>query len=79
MIGQRTTVCLVCGLYDPYDGQGDGIGSCDCPRCPWCGAGPESCDCRQDGPCACGGDCWDDDEALRPVETVTAFNERGLL
>ena len=25
--------CDVCGLPDPYDGGGDGIGSCGCPRC----------------------------------------------
>ena len=25
--------CDVCGLPDLYGGQGDGIGSCDCPRC----------------------------------------------
>ena len=29
--------CDVCNLPDPYHGQGDGIGSCDCPRCE-CGA-----------------------------------------
>jgi hypothetical protein len=26
-------VCDVCRLPDPYNGGGDGIGSCDCPRC----------------------------------------------
>ena len=31
-------VCDVCGLPDPYRGDGDGIGSCDCPRCEGCGA-----------------------------------------
>lgn len=25
--------CDVCGLPDLYGGTGDGIGSCDCPRC----------------------------------------------
>jgi hypothetical protein len=25
--------CDVCGLPDLYIGGGDGIGSCDCPRC----------------------------------------------
>ena len=30
--------CDVCSLPDPYAGQGDGIGSCDCPRCEGCGA-----------------------------------------
>lgn len=25
--------CDVCGLPDPYNGAGDGIGSCECPRC----------------------------------------------
>lgn len=28
-----STDCDVCGLPDIYDGQGDGIGSCECPRC----------------------------------------------
>ena len=25
--------CDVCGLPDIHQGAGDGIGSCDCPRC----------------------------------------------
>lgn len=39
--------CDVCGLPDPYNGQGDGIGSCDCPRCDGCdaAAGSEFCAC----------------------------------
>ena len=39
----------VCRLPDPYDGEGDGIGSCDCPRCN-CGeaAGSVFCDCPDD-------------------------------
>lgn len=40
--------CLDCGLPDPYNGQGDGIGSCDCPRCQCCGAGPQECECNRD-------------------------------
>lgn len=40
--------CPVCGLPDSYRGQGDGIGSCDCPRCDCCGAGPDECHCGQD-------------------------------
>ena len=28
-----TWECDVCGLPDPYNGRGDGIGSCDCHRC----------------------------------------------
>jgi hypothetical protein len=27
------TDCDVCGLPDLYAGDGDGIGSCECPRC----------------------------------------------
>lgn len=34
-----------CGLPDPYHGDGDGIGSCECPRCEDCGAAPLTCDC----------------------------------
>jgi hypothetical protein len=45
-------ICPSCGLPDSYRGQGDGIGSCDCPRCYCCGAGPQDCYCSQD---------WDDD------------------
>lgn len=41
--------CPSCGLHDSYRGQGDGIGSCDCPRCQCCGRGPsDDCDCSQD-------------------------------
>lgn len=38
--------CDVCGLPDPYNGTGDGIGSCDCPRCD-CGSasGSDFCTC----------------------------------
>ncbi|GHJ11192.1 hypothetical protein TPA0907_55590 [Micromonospora humidisoli] len=59
--------CDVCGLPDPYRGQGDGIGSCDCPRCD-CGAPRSSylCTCPPDDDpddsCPCGDpDCgWYD-------------------
>lgn len=45
----RFSSCFNCGLPDPYRGQGDGIGSCDCPRCAYgCGAGPQECDCYRD-------------------------------
>lgn len=78
--------CFDCGLPDLHNGQGDGIGSCECARCERCGSGP-GCDCRDDDEfcgdpdCSCGeadddaghGDDWP------PVETVTAFAERGLL
>lgn len=40
--------CPRCGLPDNYNGQGDGIGSCECSRCDCCGAGPDDCDCRRD-------------------------------
>jgi hypothetical protein len=41
--------CDVCGLPDPYRGTGDGIGSCDCPRCE-CGEARSSafCTCPPD-------------------------------
>lgn len=83
--------CFDCGLADPYDGAGDGIGSCDCPRCEQCGAGP-GCDCRDDDEFFCGepgcscGDGPDDDAGhgdnwivMPHVETVTAFSEARLL
>ena len=42
-------VCDVCGLPDPHNGEGDGIGSCDCPRCD-CGTAAQSqfCQCPDD-------------------------------
>lgn len=56
--------CDVCGLVDPYNGQGDGIGSCGCPRCD-CGnaAGSSLCVCpgEDEGPA-----CW----ALQPGGTA---------
>jgi hypothetical protein len=41
--------CDVCGLPDPYQGTGDGIGSCGCPRCE-CGEAAHSafCTCPPD-------------------------------
>lgn len=49
--------CDVCGLPDPYRGRGDGVGSCDCPRCD-CGAA------RGSFLCGCPSDEWpyDDEE-----------------
>lgn len=42
-------ICPDCGLPDSYRGQGDGLGSCDCPRCDCCGLGPlDDCDCSRD-------------------------------
>ena len=32
-----TWTCVECCLPDPYHGDGDGIGSCMCPRCESCG------------------------------------------
>jgi hypothetical protein len=40
--------CPECGLLDPYNGAGDGIGSCDCARCVCCGGVPYWCDCGRD-------------------------------
>jgi len=52
--------CDVCGLPDLHGGQGDGIGSCDCPRCDCGGAarGSMFCDCEPDD------DFWDDDSEV---------------
>jgi hypothetical protein len=30
-----TWICMDCGMYDPYDGQGDGIGSCESDDAYW--------------------------------------------
>lgn len=42
--------CDVCSLPDFYNGAGDGIGSCDCPRCDGCpaAAGSVFCQCPPD-------------------------------
>jgi hypothetical protein len=52
--------CDVCGLPDPYHGRGDGIGSCDCPRCD-CGEAMWSslCSCPPDG------EAWPDEDPLQ--------------
>ena len=52
--------CRQCGLPDSYDGDGDGIGSCDCSRCEDCGMPPLTCHCDED----------DSPWIWRPVETV---------
>lgn len=49
--------CESCGLPDNYQGQGDGIGSCDCSRCDCCGAPPLQCECDRDWDVY-----WDGDE-----------------
>ncbi len=57
--------CDVCGLPDRHQGQGDGIGSCDCPRCD-CGSARSSVFCDCDPVDCCGdpmcGRCYDDEE-----------------
>ncbi len=52
--------CANCGLPDLHNGDGDGIGSCECPRCGWCDSPPLMCDCETDDD---GGFGWDDEEA----------------
>lgn len=42
---RRVDRCFECDLPDPHNGQGDGIGSCMCPRCESCGWAPGVCDC----------------------------------
>ena len=64
--------CDVCGLPDLHRGQGDGYGSCDCPRCD-CGEAKYSvfCDCPPaDEWDDDGGEPWPDDVIARPVETI---------
>jgi hypothetical protein len=91
LIGDVLGGCDVCGMPDPYRGQGDGIGSCDCPRCD-CGAARSSSFCACDPACSdclsktCEGDCdevayADEDSDPWPPGVVTeyAFAERGLL
>lgn len=68
--------CDSCGLPDPYSGGGDGVGSCDCERCP-CGLAP--CD----PACACDEDDddypdWPDDgpPVFVPVVSIEVKGER---
>jgi hypothetical protein len=64
--------CDSCGLPDNYCGQGDGIGSCDCPRCECCGGGPDDCDCGRDFD-----EIYDDpDEPFDPLCNDTACDYR---
>ena len=39
--------CPECNLVDPYNGGGDGIGSCDCERMECCGEVSVFCDCPE--------------------------------
>lgn len=65
--------CDVCGLPDLHRGHGDGIGSCDCPRCD-CGVARSSAFCCCDPAClyclskTCEGDC---DEAFAEAEDAS--------
>jgi hypothetical protein len=83
--------CVECGLPDPHHGQGDGIGSCGCPRCD-CGECRYCADQLGGHGEACADDQgdagWDDDEdydAGRWLDenpgppTVTLTVQEGLL
>jgi hypothetical protein len=59
--------CFECGLPDNYLGHGDGIGSCDCARCEWCGGPPGVCNCSEDD-----GQDWPDDVSCGPDCTCIA-------
>ncbi|MCT2278007.1 hypothetical protein M3G91_10255 [Micromonospora chalcea] len=74
--------CDVCGLPDPYRGDGDGIGSCDCPRCDHgCGVarssylcqGPDDNGLDEDGEwdCRCGDICTCDYDEPWPDDVVS--------
>jgi hypothetical protein len=66
-------MCPRCNLDDHYRGQGDGIGSCDCPRCWCCGRGPDECECSRDFD-----DLYDDDsEPYDPLCNDTACEYRA--
>lgn len=78
----RCFECDLPDLPDRHNGHGDGIGSCDCARCEWCGGPPGVCNCADDeGPdwpddvyADCGPGCMCSD---RPP--VTADVDRGIL
>jgi hypothetical protein len=73
--------CDVCNLPDLHNGQGDGVGSCDCPRCD-CGAASWSslCTCPSDDDYPWGEDPdagygdddveWPDDVWARPIVSI---------
>lgn len=68
--------CDVCGLPDPYRGQGDGIGSCDCPRCDHgCGVARGSYLCNgpsDDDPYDDPDAGWDDDGEPWPDDVIAS-------
>ena len=71
--------CYDCGLSDAYRGAGDGIGSCDCPRCQVCGSGP-GCDCdgwgeeyEDDSDCGPDCTCWDGERQVVDVPDVSTW------
>jgi len=51
--------CPECNLPDPYNGHGDGVGSCDCPRNECCGQQSYFCTCASDDDYF-----WGEDEEL---------------
>jgi hypothetical protein len=78
--------CVECGLVDDHHGNGDGVGSCDCPRCD-CGECRYCADAFSSHGEACR-DAWYDDEdddhgswldANPGRPTVTATVQGGLL
>lgn len=67
--------CWECNLPDPYGGDGDGIGSCRCPRAA-CGCSPTDVELDL---CRHGDDelpDWPDDDPPRPVATINVKGER---
>jgi hypothetical protein len=63
--GPVILICLDCGLPDLHNGEGDGIGSCECIRCERCGGNRGDCSpvCYDD-PYAYGAD----DEEYEPLD-----------
>ncbi len=68
-------VCDVCNLPDPYNGTGDGYGSCACPRGD-CGVPDWSmfctCPTEDDGPA-----CWEPDPRLGRVRCGLDVDHEG--
>jgi hypothetical protein len=69
-----TWTCVECCLPDAYDGIGDGIGSCMCPRCESCGECQYCADALSLHPCGDEDDGYDDE--WEPDDDGTAERSR---
>jgi hypothetical protein len=70
-----TWTCVECHLPDTYAGDGDGVGSCMCPRCESCGECRHCADALDLHSCAEDQD-WDDQDWDDPDDDDRAETAR---